>query len=212
MILSHGANYFKNTLLYQTYKKAQLKVNTLSENPCKPLPTAFLEMNEEMSFCEYVPNVLGRLCSSTCLDYIDDEFCKCLENIQNNMNGHFTIEVCGLFHFGLLLDHLNLFSEAEQEDWKLRMFGLFDGFGTVCMSFHEYYEDYFKYQFFGGDGTRYSQFEKHMKFSYVFVCDFEFHTVDGYGPAFMNEFPKFTERYYKFYKDLIEEIQKRKQV
>jgi hypothetical protein len=110
------------------------------------------------------------------------------------------------------MDHLHLFTESEEVDLRVRISELFQNFNDACVNFHEFYEINFKTQFFGGDSPAYTQFEEHMKFSYVLLCDFEYHTLEDYGPEFMGTYAKFAEEYHQFYKELIEEIQRRKQV
>ncbi|PFB64324.1 hypothetical protein [Bacillus cereus] len=212
MINHLEAGYYRDTLRYYSYVKTQTHINKFVEYPKDIVEPTYISLGEQMSFCNYIPEVLEGLTSSTCLDYPNEDFGRCIGNIQGNVQDHCPIEVSGIFHFGLLLDNLHLFTEAEETELKVRIDDMFHNLGDVCMSFKEFYETYFASQFFGGYSARYTQFEKHMEYTYILWCDFEFHTTEEFGPRFMGAYSKFAEEYYEFYKELVDEIQRRKQV
>lgn len=212
MIKDYGHVYFKNILLYQSYVRCQEYVNTLSDNPEQPPSIATFDMCDNLVFAVFVPETISRLCGAVILDWPEDGFAGCLENIRVNVEGQFSIEFGSVFHFGLLFDNLHLFSEQEQIDWTLRMNQLFEGLNGSFMNFVEFYKAFFMTQFFGGDSESYTKYMDHMKYTFIIYFDIEYHEMDDYGPSFMNAYMDFARFYREFYEDLIEEIKKRKKV
>ncbi|MES9681653.1 hypothetical protein ABWK22_01730 [Gottfriedia acidiceleris] len=210
MIERMEAAYARNMLIYQSYAKTHNYINSISENPKDVLSPCHVELWEEMSFASFVPAVVDRLCAATCVDFPDKKFQNCINNIDDNMMDKFTVEVGGLFHFGLLVDHLHLFSETEQLLWKHRMEDLFSDFGDMCENYYDFYDTHFRTNFFGGDSPYFQQFKERMKYTFVITCDHEWHTLREFGPGHMGVFADFAREYHIFYKELIEEVSKRR--
>ncbi|MEC3435224.1 hypothetical protein P9155_36890, partial [Bacillus cereus] len=133
MINHLEAGYYRDTLRYYSYVKTQTHINKFVEYPRDIVEPTYISLGEQMSFCNYIPEVLEGLTSSTCLDYPNEDFGRCIGNIQSNVQDHCPIEVAGIFHFGLLLDHLHLFTEAEETELKARIDDMFHNLGDVCM-------------------------------------------------------------------------------
>lgn len=212
-MISIEATEARHTLTYQSYVKAHLEINKTSEKPSSLLPEYYMYVGDEAVFCNYAPAVLHTLCEATMLDKPDPLFSKLIENMSEDIASHFTLEIGGVFHFGLLMDNLHLFTGGEQAYWRGKVAELFLGFDNqMCYNMFNFYEQFFKTQFMGGDSEFFQQFWERMKFTYVFVADFEWHSIEDYGPKFMSNFLTFSKEYRYLYERLVEDIQQKRKV
>lgn len=201
----------RNTLRYQSYVKALKEINKLSENPQTVLPDYYIDM-DAISSIDYVPAVVDSLTKSIVLDVPKQDFAEFISFIDENMIENFSMGLSSIIHFGLLSDHLYLFTAAEQKEWKSRMESLFNNFDdSFCYNFKSFFDSYFSHQFFGTDSEYFQKFFLEMEYSFVLVFDYEWHSIEQFGPCVMKEFVGLNSRYQQFYIDLIDEIQSRKQ-
>lgn len=206
------AALLKNTLIFQSYKKAHSSINTFSENPVNVIDNLLTDIENEFLFIEYVPEVLSRLCQSTVLEWPNNEFSNLIDNIDHHIRQFMSLEIHGVFHFGLLFENIHLFTEQEQGLWKKQMSNMFEDFVEgSCYNMFDYYKSHSSTQFFNADNEFYKQFVGHMEYTFVFISDFDFHAIEDFGPSFMSRFHFFAEEYYKFYSKLILEIKKRRE-
>lgn len=209
-MMRYGKAYVVNQIRIQAYEKAQKEVNQSSENPLATSLPYYIDTEDEMGFVEFAPVVLERLCQSTCLDFPEGEFAELLLHIKLNVEERMDLSIGYVFHFGLLFDNVDLFSEEEQRKYLREFASLFKTVPANCLVYSEFYNAYFKNEFFSGDSQRYKDFEQHMNYSYVFFTDLNNHSMEDFGPYFMGSYSQFAKAYTAFYREFIPIIQERK--
>ncbi|MEX3713457.1 hypothetical protein ABFV99_13730 [Cytobacillus horneckiae] len=210
MINIHPVN-IRNTLRYQSYVKALKEINKVSENPQAVLPDYYIDM-DDISSIDYVPAVVDSLTKSIALDFPKQNFAEFISLIDENMIENFSLGVSSIIHFGLLSDHLYLFTDEEKKVWKTKMESLFKNFDdSFCYNFKSFFDSYFRHQFFGTESEYFQKFLLEMEYTFVLVFDYEWHSIEQFGPCVMKEFVNLNRKYQQFYRDLIDEIQSRKQ-
>jgi hypothetical protein len=211
-----SANEVRHLFHYHAYLKALYGINEFVESPRFPELIDHVDIDNRYTadFHMFLFGALNSLCDALCCDSTTDpDYENMLCDIQENMQEHGMAEWAGTFHFSLLYDNLQLFTQDEQIDWYQRMNNLTDEMpGNVFMDFERFYELYFKTQFFGGGTEYFSRFSNQMRYTLILIYDFDSHTYSEYSPEFFSTFLSFAKKYHEFYKDLKIEIEKRKWV
>ena len=211
MIVSFQTAYHKNTLLLQAYAKAQKLINYHSENPVNPRQKFFVELSEEMTFIDFVPSIISRFYDSVNREPFPEELIEIMSPIMDSVQESMYVETPHFFHFGLLLKNKELLETGEFLDFDRRITAMFEELSSVsCTSFMDFYNLYFRHNFYSNDGVDLDLYREELNYTYLFFCDYNMHSVDDYGAGFMKRYAIFARSYAEFYDDLTSLLEKKR--
>lgn len=204
MIASFESNFLKNELLLQAYKKAQILVNRHAERPQSLKSPDYVDRDEEITFSDFVPNILSRFYESVNQEPIhDDDFQYFLSNMEMNVQENMHVDSVYYFHFGLLLDNEANLDADDFKEFTERFHQAFQCVtGTSIFKFTDFYQKYIHHQFFNAKPLEQLPYARQCDFTYVMYCDYEYHDLSNFGPMFMGAFAEFARAYSELYNDL----------
>lgn len=211
MIAFYDLVVYRNTLLEQAYTKAQTLVNHYA---VRPQPTDFpIEMEFEtdsIDFIDFVPALLTRFYTATNRDYLEEDTAAFVRTITDNVEESMFIECPRIYHFGLYLDNYGLLTPDERIEFADRIKQMTDAMsGTGFVSFMDFYDNYFKNNFFGSNRFRPESYQERLDYTYLMYADVSNHNSEDFGPIFMGKMAEFARSYAEFYDDLNSIISKR---
>ncbi|UOE58155.1 hypothetical protein [Cytobacillus oceanisediminis] len=217
MIGNFSVESVKAALVYEAYTKAHDEISQYKDDKVPVREIDWFDYEDEARHMigsnYYRYEILEQLCALIQMEKPDEEYRQVIENIDENMREvGFSIEIAGLFYFRTLFENLHWFTSNERLVWLTKMEELFSSFNLEhCQCYLGFYESNFKTQFFDGGHPFFSRFSEHMKYTYVFTYD-NFDSFEDMGPEFIGRFVKFALSFLEFNKELMLELNEKRQV